>query len=229
MSPSIDVSPSIGVPPLQIYIKDTGVGIKPENHQNIFNRFSQEEKGLSRKAGGLGLGLAISKENATLIGGEITLQSEKGKGTTFFLTIPYEPVNRIKKTVQQKTKKQRQEQFTILIVEDDHINYLYIETLLEDFEMNLKTILAKNGQEAINACKENNEIDLVLMDLKMPIMSGIEAIKEIREFNFDFPVIAQTAYFTKEDEEEARAAGFDDYISKPIDSEKLFKIINNYL
>ena len=214
---------------LQIYVKDTGIGIKPESQQIIFKRFSQEEKGLSRKVGGLGLGLSICKENAELIDGEITLQSEKGKGTTFFVTIPYKPVNLNTKTGQQKDRLLQQKQFTILIAEDDYINYLYIKTLLDDFDKKLKILRAKNGKEAIEICNKNNDIDLILMDLKMPIINGIEATKKIKQFRSDLPIVAQTAYSTKEDKNKAITAGCVDFISKPINKEILYKIINNYL
>ena len=218
---------------LQIYVKDTGIGIRPENQESVFIRFSQEEKEITKKVGGLGLGLSIAKENAELLGGNITLQSEKGKGSTFFLTIPYKPAkshlskpksidNTFKKIIQQKNN-------TILIVEDEEINYLYINTLLEDFNAKIITLHAKNGKEAIEICKTNPKINFVLMDLKMPIMNGFEATKIIKEFRHDLPIVAQTAYSTDEEKKQAVLAGCDDFISKPISKETLNKIIKNYL
>jgi len=103
--------------------------------------------------------------------------------------------------------------FTILIVEDEEVNYLYIETLLEDeIEINCEILHAKHGQEAVEICKENSEIAFILMDLKMPIMNGFEATKLIKEFKPDLPIVAQTAYTTKEDKEKAFTAGCDDFI-----------------
>ena len=218
---------------LEIYVKDTGIGIKQESQKIIFERFSQEEKSLERNVGGLGLGLSIAKENAELLGGKITVQSEKGKGTTFFVTIPYKPVksntenNKADNDSEKTTKKQ--DKYTILIVEDEEVNYLYIDTLLEDFELNLITLHAKHGKEAVEMCKENTEIDFVLMDMKMPIMTGFEATKLIKEFRQNLPIVAQTAYSTRDEKEQAFSAGCDDFISKPISEETLNGIINKYL
>ncbi|MEA3450932.1 MAG: response regulator [Bacteroidota bacterium] len=217
---------------IEIYVKDTGIGIKPESQEIIFKRFSQEEKELSKNVGGLGLGLSIAKENAELLGGKITLKSEKGKGATFFVTIPYKPVKN-SETLNLDNEKAKitgkQDKYTILIVEDEEVNYLYIDTLLEDIELNLTTLHAKHGKEAVEMCKENAEIDFVFMDLKMPIMTGFEATKQIKEFRPDLPIVAQTAYSTRDEKEQAFSAGCDDFISKPISEETLSEIINKYL
>ncbi len=214
---------------IEIYIKDTGIGIKKEKQQTIFDRFSQEEKSLEKNVGGLGLGLSIAKENAELLGGKITLESEKGSGSTFFVTIPY-------KTVYLNTDNSKslsnvdQEKFTVLIVEDEEVNYLYIDTLLSDEnEINFNTIHAKNGQEAFDICKVNNNIDFVLMDMKMPIMNGFEATKLIKEMRPELPIIAQTAYSTDSDKGRAFSAGCDDFISKPISEATLNGVMKKYL
>ncbi len=218
---------------IEIYVKVTGIGIKPESQKIIFDRFSQEEKGLSRKVGGLGLGLSIAKENAELLSGKITLKSEKRKGAIFYVTIPYKPVNHKHKNDNSNTDKTRttkkQDKYTILIVEDEEVNYLYIDTLLEDFELNLRTLHAKHGKEAVEMCKEKTEIDFVLMDMKMPIMNGFEATKLIKKFRPNLPIVAQTAYSTRDEKEQAFTAGCDDFISKPISEETLSGIINKYL
>ena len=117
----------------------------------------------------------------------------------------------------------------VLIVEDEEVNYLYIETLLENSEINFKILHAKNGQEAVNICKENSEIDIILMDLKMPILNGFEAAKQIKIVSPKIPIIAQTAYSTKEEKQKALSAGCDDFISKPINAETLTKKINKFL
>ena len=205
---------------LQFYVKDTGIGIEKGKQEIIFERFSQAEKGLSRKFGGIGLGLSIAKENAELLGGNITLESEKGKGTTFFVTIPYKPVN---KNTEPNNRKQK---FTILLVEDEEINMLFLDTLLEKFDF--KTLYAKNGKEAVKICEQQN-IDLVLMDLKMPQMNGFEATKIIKKICPNLPIIAQTAYSTKEEKNKAIQAGCDEFISKPIDKNVFYEIINKYL
>ncbi len=206
---------------LEIYVKDTGVGIKPENLKNIFNRFSQEEKKISRKVGGLGLGLSIAKENAKLLGGNITVESQKGEGAKFILTIPYKPAN-----VKNKLPENLH---TILIAEDEEVNFLYLSALLETYDLPLNILHAKHGKEAVEKCKENRKINLVFMDMKMPIMSGFEATGQIKEIYKDLPVIAQTAYSTKEDKEKAISAGCDDFISKPINKDMIDKIINKFL
>ncbi len=188
-------------------------------------RFSQEEKDLNKKSYGLGLGLSIAKENVELLGGEISLESEKGKGSVFFVSIPYRPVHNLTEE-QSLTESQSG---TILIVEDEEVNLLFFDTLLDDYDSDLKVLHAKNGNEAIDICKQNNEIDLVLMDLKMEGTNGFEATKEIKKFNPKLPVVAQTAYTSKNDIEEAMNAGCDNFISKPVNEETLYGIVDRYL
>ncbi len=217
---------------LNLYVKDTGIGISPKNHQIIFERFSQEDKEVSRKQGGLGLGLSISKENAKLLGGDITLESEKGKGATFIVKIPYKPVWKNKNDISNKLTENTSYNglYTILITEDEEINYLFMETLFEDeIEGNFKLIHARNGKEAVDICSQNKNIDLVLMDIKMPVMNGHEATEKIKEKFPDLPVIVQTAYSTEADKQLAFKHGCDDFISKPLNTEKLFKLISKYL
>ena len=216
---------------LEIYVKDTGIGIKEEKQETIFKRFSQEEKELSQKVGGLGLGLSIAKENAELLGGKITLESEKGKGSTFFVTVPYKPaqksINTLNSSDYINENISNQKKYLILIVEDEEVNYLYLETLLEaEIKINCDIIHAKNGLEAIEICKQNANIDIILMDLKMPIMNGYEATMQIRKFRPNLPIIAQTAYSTVSDREKAISAGCNDFISKPIAEKKLTELLN---
>ncbi|WP_456422654.1 hybrid sensor histidine kinase/response regulator [Lutibacter sp.] len=200
-----------------IYIKDTGIGIQKEKQQLIFERFTQAEKELTKKVGGLGLGLSIAKENTELLGGKISVTSNINAGATFFVNIPYKPVYN---NVKIKNK------YTILIAEDEEVNYLYIETLLKDIlKLNCNTIHVKNGKEAVNICKNKTKIDAVLMDIKMPIMDGIEATKHIKKQNPNIPIIAQTAYTTTKEKNKAFLAGCDEFISKPINKEKFKKII----
>lgn len=219
-------------PNMILYVKDTGIGISPINHKIIFERFSQEEKEISRNYGGLGLGLSISKEHAELLGGSITLESEKGKGSTFYVTIPYKPVqiacdnSKQDFNVTQKADKK----YTILVAEDEEVNYLYLEVLFEDeIEGDYNLVHAKNGKEAVEMCTSDNKIDFVLMDIKMPIMNGHEATEKIKEKFPNLPIIAQTAYSTEEDKQLALKHGCDDFISKPIDKEKLFEILTKFL
>lgn len=217
---------------LEIYVSDTGIGINTNKQELIFERFSQEERELSQNIGGLGLGLAIAKENASLINGFITLESEKGKGSTFYLTLPYEPAftNHVSSKTTTNTNNSGKKKHSILIVEDEEVNYLYINTLLTDvFEMNCDIIHAKTGKQAIEICSTNDAIDLVLMDLKIPEINGFDATKMIKEFKPNLPIIAQTAYSTTEDKKTAMGAGCSDFISKPIGQQSLHSILTKWL
>ncbi len=215
-----------------LYVKDTGVGISPKFKKSIFERFVQEEEKLSRQFGGLGIGLSIAKENTELLKGKITVDSEKGKGSTFFISLPISILKNKVPSSSDPTQSQNEVEsgYTILVAEDDEVNYLYVEALFEiETDQNYNLIHAKNGHEAINFCKENDDIDLVLMDVKMPLVNGYEATDKIKRFRPNLPIIAQTAYSTEEDKERALKSGCEDYISKPLDREHLFMLINKYL
>ncbi len=179
---------------LEIYVKDTGIGIKKEKQETVFERFSQEEKEISQKTGGLGLGLSISKENAELFGGKISLESEKGKGSTFYITFPYKPAF-VDNGISISNRNSEKGKNTVLIVEDEEVNFLFLDTLIKDkIKLECEIIHAKNGMEAIELCKSNRDIEIVLMDLKMSVMNGYTATKEIKGFRANLPIIALTAY-----------------------------------
>lgn len=217
---------------LIIYVKDSGIGISPENIERIFERFSQESADIARSHGGLGLGLSISQENAELLGGSISVVSEKGKGSTFSLTLPYRKAEVVedKNVVNPESEQDKKETFTILVAEDEEVNYLYIETVLSSVkEVNLKLLHAKNGEEAVEFCMNDGTITLVLMDIKMPIMSGYEATRKIKDVFPNLPVVAQTAYSTEADRKMALRNGCDDFISKPIRKEDLLELVGQYL
>jgi CheY-like chemotaxis protein len=201
---------------------DTGIGISGQNQELVFERFAQEDKELSNKKGGLGLGLSIAKENAELLRGNISLESGKGKGSTFTLSIPYKKAG-VKSTDEPKISKQI---FTILIAEDEEINYMYLSEILRD---RFKTIHAKNGKEAIDLSLKSNNIDLILMDIKMPDMDGHQATRIIKENNPRIPIIAQTAYSSIFDKKLSLQSGCDDFISKPINKDELLDMIDRYL
>jgi CheY-like chemotaxis protein len=216
---------------LELFVEDTGIGINLENLDIIFERFSQEDKDTSRSVGGLGLGLSIAKENTELLGGVISVDSTKWKGSTFKVLIPYKPVDTIyKPDIIEEKEQETTPKNVILIVEDEEINYLFIEILLTKiFKSNCTILHAKDGMEAILVCKNNLNIDLVLMDISMPVLNGYLATKKIREFNKDIPIIAQTAYSTSGDKEKANEAGCNDFITKPIALQTLKTVIKNYL
>ncbi|MFH0759954.1 MAG: response regulator [Bacteroidota bacterium] len=218
---------------IEIYIKDTGIGISQEKQEIIFERFSQEDKGASRLFGGLGLGLSIAKENANLIGGRITLESEKGQGSTFYITIPYKPVFSGEKNFEPETRtgiiKEKKKLYNLLIAEDEEVNIKYLEKVIKKDELNINILYAKNGQEAVRMCKECEDLDLVLMDIKMPVMNGYEATRLIRECRPDLPIIAQTAYSTEEDKTLSLSVGCNDFISKPFSEETIHILFARYL
>ncbi len=217
---------------LVFYVKDTGIGIDPKYHKAIFLRFSQGHNDISYTYGGLGLGLSIAQENAQLLGGIITLESELDKGSVFYLRIPYKPYDfHPDKSVGQIFEdKAVKEQYTVLIAEDEEINYLYLEVLFADkIGGNYKLLHAWNGKEAVDLCCNQPDIDLVLMDIKMPVMNGCQATEIIKSKFPELPVIAQTAYSTESDVAMALQYGCNDFISKPISKIKLADLLHQYL
>jgi len=217
---------------LQFYVKDTGIGIPEDKHSIIFNRFRQVDESTTRVQGGTGLGLAISKGIAELLGGRIWFKSTVYKGSEFYLSIPYESaVNALKIGFESQKNsiisKNDLKNKTVLVAEDADSNYLFIEVLLS--KTNANVIRASNGKDAIELCRKNKNIDIVLMDLYMPVISGIEATKQIKSIRPSLPIIALTAYVLENDREKSIEAGCDDYLTKPIDINQLFELINHYL
>jgi CheY-like chemotaxis protein len=214
---------------LLFFVKDTGIGIDNELHAVIFDRFMQANLNLSKQSKGTGLGLAISKKFVELFNGEIWIDSS-AKGTTIYFTIPYlkskeKPITTV---VEQKISQIPIEnmELTILIAEDEEYNMLYMNELFSNSKINV--IEAFNGLEAVELAKSNLDIDLILMDIKMPIMNGIEAMNEIKKIKPNIPIIALSAFAMESDKETALKNGFDEYLSKPIDRKKLFAILSSY-
>ena len=210
-------------------IKDTGLGIDANNHKFIFDRFKRIDSDISIKVGGLGLGLAISKAYIDLLGGSISLESEVGVGSTFCFSIPlqYSKAEHITVKSINDNSIPKSEGQTLLIAEDDNINFLLFQKMMQN--KNFKIIRAINGQEAVDICLNNPNIDLVLMDIKMPIMNGFEALEQIKPLRPNLSIIAQTAYSSSEDKLKIEKAGFNGYISKPLNRDILFELINKYL
>jgi signal transduction histidine kinase len=209
-------------------IQDTGIGIDKDKHQYVFDRFKRVDSDLSVQAGGLGLGLAISKAYVEMMGGTIILESTVDVGSTFLFSIPleYDQEQRIIKesaiiTIDSKGNDEK----TILIAEDDLFNFMLFQKMIEPY--NYIILRAENGQEAVDICSSNRNIDLVFMDIKMPIMNGFEALEKIKVLRPELIVVAQTAYSSPEDEARIYNAGFQRYITKPIDREKLFELCDD--
>lgn len=218
---------------IEIYLQDTGSGISKEHQDKIFERFSKVEQDAPNSQDGLGLGLSIAKENAELIGGSISLDSEKGKGSTFYVSIPYNPqpssLSPAKKGSADKQQGVNDEK-VILVVEDEEVSYLFLEEIIERQEsFTFQVLHAKDGQEAVDICVEHSHVGLVLMDVKLPIMGGLAATKEIKRRRPDLPIIAQTAYSSDADKKKALDAGCNDFISKPVDLNRLMKLIDHYM
>jgi len=213
---------------LEFCVSDTGIGIGEEYYQRIFDRFYQVQLSISRLYEGTGLGLAISKANVELMGGKIWLTSEPGKGSTFFFSIPYE-----KQAVETLAVNEKRvpedfvfpEKKTILVAEDIDSNFKLVRFFLSN--ANTEIIRAANGKEAVQKFQSNKNIDLILMDIKMPVMDGYTAVKLIRETNNTIPIIAQTAY--AEDKEKAIDSGCSGFISKPFDKKSLLKVIHEFI
>jgi PAS domain S-box-containing protein len=209
-------------------VSDTGMGIDEKHHAFIFERFRQIEPDSSKLYGGNGLGLAITKAYAELMGGEIWVESSPGKGSRFHFTIAHKPLNKKEEKTMSTTKElEKADKKTILIVEDEYSNYFFLELMFS--KMGITPIVAHNGQEAIDICKSNPEIDLILMDLKMPVLNGFEATKQIKAMRPELPIIAQTAYALSADKHKAIEAGCDDYLTKPIRKQDLMVALARYL
>ena len=211
-------------------VSDSGVGIKKEDHHKIFKSFSQADGSVTRRFGGTGLGLNITKKLVNLMSGDIFFTSEYGKGSTFTCIIPF------KKTDEKSGRKKKDQiikedskglGYNILVVEDDKVNQKLAQRLLK--RKGYGITIVENGQEAVDIY-EDDRFDLILMDIQMPIMNGLTATTKIREkAKVSIPIIALTAYAIKGDREKFLKKGMDDYISKPIDIDEFYKILEKHL
>lgn len=215
---------------MEFFVKDTGIGIIPENHELIFQRFRKAANSEGQIYRGNGLGLSISKALVEKLGGTISVNSELGSGSTFVFTIPY--INKYEdhapvELANDPGKFNHLNARTILIVEDEINSHTLIKELLSG--TNVKLLHAWDGSEAVEHVKKRKDISLVLMDIKMPVMDGYEATKLIKTIRPKLPVIAQTAFAGHHDKTRALKAGFDNYISKPILKDSFVELIANYL
>lgn len=215
---------------LRFTVKDTGIGIPESEHQKIFERFYQVNKSVSRVYPGAGLGLTISYEYVKILGGKLKVESEPEKGSTFHFEIPLKQStveareDKVEKEVDRYTILSAR---TILVAEDEKSNYQLLEMLLKNANVNL--IHAETGAEAVDLCKSDLKIDLVLMDMKMPVMDGYEATSIISKLRPGLPIVAQTAYAEGNDRSKAMAAGCCDLLAKPFNRTQLYDIITRNL
>lgn len=215
---------------IEFYISDTGIGIASDQQKLVFERFIQADISNTQARQGAGLGLSISKAFVELLGGTIRLESEEGKGSTFYFTLPYSPIHPIKEV---ETKKLTRNDYgipnnlKILIAEDDDISERLLSLIIKPICSEL--IIARNGEEAVELCKTHPDIDIVLMDIQMPVMNGYEATRQIRLFNKKVKIIAQTAFALSGDEEKIINSGCDSYINKPIKEQNLLMAIKENL
>src|SRR5664280_2314743 len=194
---------------LEFFVKDTGIDISQKQQQLIFERFRQGSESHNRGYEGSGLGLSISKSYVEMLGGRIWVESEEGKGSTFYFTIPYNPVL-VEKTeginvFSEEYKEVQLKNLKILIVEDDEISYSLLSKTLQ--KISKEVLHAITGVEAIETCRNNPDLELVLMDIRMPSMDGNEATRQIRQINKNVIIIAQTAYAFAGDSKKAIEAG----------------------
>ncbi len=209
---------------IEFYVKDTGIGIPADEQERIFDNFYRGAQVRNAAIGGTGLGLNIARELVGLLGGRIGVSSVPGRGSRFYFTISAEQTDEAHCEKEMPVVVQGDwHDFTILIAEDEPHSYLYLELLLKDKVKRIDR--AMNGAQAVEMASKNI-YTLILMDLQMPVMDGIEATRKIKQHFPVIPVIAQTAYVTPREKEKALMAGFDDYISKPVKKTDLMKVIN---
>ena len=217
-------------PFLKFIVKDTGIGIAKDKFKLIFDIFRQADDTHTRKYGGAGIGLSVTQKLTTLLGGKVDVESEINKGTSFsvFIPIVQDKQNEVLETPKEKSLEIVYPKKTILIAEDDDSSMNLLKYHMN--KLGLSILEAKNGLEAINyVFNEDKHIDLILMDINMPVMNGYEAARQIRKKNSSIPIIAQTAYAISGDREKAIKSGCVDYISKPINGTQLNIMIKKYL
>jgi signal transduction histidine kinase/CheY-like chemotaxis protein len=224
-------SPNEAKTRMVFYIKDTGIGIPKDQQEKIFERFTKVADIKTKRYRGTGLGLSIALKLTQLLNGDICVESELNVGSAFYLSFP---LSKVLSSVAVPEKKPKDESLTflsgkvILIAEDVEYNYRYLEIILTK-NQDVKIIWAKNGIEAVDFCKKNPEINIVLMDIQLPEMNGLDAVRLIKSQNMNLPVIAQTAYATPIDIEGCRNAGCDDVLVKPINRIALLQLLKKYI
>jgi len=216
-----------------IAVSDTGCGMPESFIKNLYTEFSQADGSIARKYGGSGLGLSITKKLIDLMHGEISVESKVNVGTKFTVKIPLEIYfnqHEILGSIHSSEfvlNKENLKGISILSVEDNNINQMIIVQILKKYEINV--ITASNGQEAIDKMKQPNNVKLILMDVRMPIMDGLAATQQIRQFNTEIPIIALSANAFNEDIKKSYKVGMNYHLSKPIDTKKLLSTIQKFI
>jgi CheY-like chemotaxis protein len=214
----------------EFFVSDTGIGIENKNINSLFEYTTHPETTSSRGYEYRGLGLPIARGLVELLGGEIFIEQGKSKGTTIFFTLPAHVMVTAISQEKEGVKIKHPLLTTnavILVAEDDDYNYKFLETVLS--RADFRVVRAETGVEAVNICYNDPDVSLVLMDLKMPIMGGIEATRQIKNFRPGLPVIALTAFVSTDDEQEAFLSGCEDYIKKPVDRLQLLHSVGDLL
>jgi PAS domain S-box-containing protein len=217
---------------LRFYVKDTGVGMTNEQKEKLFSRFTQADETITRQYGGSGLGLSISKGLVKLLNGDIWVDSELGIGSVFNFTIPIKYSKKDIVTIGISENQVKIEEidwckYTVLVVEDHLVNFKILEKLLS--RVGVKVMHVTDGKDAVDITLRVPEIDLILMDIQLPVMDGYEATRQIKKFRNDLPIIAQTAYAMSHDREKCIAAGCDDYLAKPMVIKEFYSTLSRYL
>jgi CheY-like chemotaxis protein/anti-sigma regulatory factor (Ser/Thr protein kinase) len=219
---------------LEFYVKDMGIGIRKDLQKAVFERFIQAHVSNKVTSQGTGLGLSISKAYVEMLGGKMWVESKEAEGSIFYFTIPYHAELEEKTDINKDSWSEKLScevspsimGLKILAAEDDKISRMLILAILKG---NTKELLeAVTGIEAVDICRNNPDIDLILMDMQMPGLNGYEATQQIRQFNKDVIIIAQSAFGLSEDREKTIIAGCNDYISKPINKTELLALIHKY-
>jgi PAS domain S-box-containing protein len=227
---SVELSYSRNEGDLIFKIKDTGIGIKKENLTRIFEEFSQEIDGHHRPFEGLGVGLTLAREVVLRMGGKITVESEKGFGSEFIFSVPYRAAGSSRLKSRNKLASSPSLDWgskKCLLIDDNKDVLIYLNRILVDTGINV--MLARSGPESLGIIKDNPDIDVVLLDMQMPEMNGIEVTREIRKIRKSLPIIAQTAFVFEDDKDIILEAGCDACLIKPIRKEHLLTVMSGFI
>ncbi len=218
-------------PVLKFFVRDTGIGIPKEDIGFIFDRFTRSRVSDQYTIEGTGLGLAISKAYVEILHGNIWAESEEGQGSVFYFTLPVEENSKISELVKEQKQFYRldssPDSFKVMVVEDDPTAEYLLKIILERLTDNI--LFAHDGKEAIDLYKRNPDVNLILMDISLPVIRGDVVVKMIRKTNKNVPIIAQTAFALDGDRERFLEIGCNDYLQKPIIKDELIRIVQKYM